>query len=282
VVSLATSGAQLAPSLFWPARRAFEGPCAPGRARTVYAAATAQASTRRAAARVPALVRALVSEDEQLVERARSGDGAAFRALFMAHRGSVARLLMRFVPPHDVEDVTQEVFLQVHRSLDAFRGDARFTTWLYRLTLNVARMHLRRQRSRPKLTLAGADEAGKLEQATQDTPAHEAERRERMQALGRLLERLSEKKREALILHDFQGIGAEEVAAIVEAPVMTVRTRVFYARKELYAALAEEPALAGLLDTLAPSPPPAAAAVPQPNDARTVEAALRRVEEGET
>jgi RNA polymerase sigma-70 factor (ECF subfamily) len=199
-------------------------------------------------------VRAVVSEDELLVERARSGDRAAFRALFMAHRGSVARLLMRFVASHEVEDVAQEVFLQVHRSLDAFRGDARFTTWLYRLTLNVARMHLRRQRSRPKLALAGSDAAGQLEQPTYETPAHEAERRERMAALGRLLARLSEKKREALILHDFQGIPAEEVAAIVDAPVMTVRTRVFYARKELYAALAEEPALAAVLATLAPSP----------------------------
>jgi RNA polymerase sigma-70 factor (ECF subfamily) len=200
-----------------------------------------------------------MTEDEELIERARGGDRAAFRALFMAHRTAVARLLMRLVPQHEIEDVAQEVFLQVHRSLDAFRGEARFSTWLYRLTLNVARMHLRRQNSRPKLAFAGADEGGRLEQATLETPAHVAERRERMAALARLLERLSEKKREALILHDFQGISAEEVAKIVDAPVMTVRTRVFYARKELYAALAEEPALAALREALAPSPRPAAA-----------------------
>jgi RNA polymerase sigma-70 factor (ECF subfamily) len=242
VVSSTASGLQSAPSLFWAASRAKIGSRAPARASTIGSRAR---------------VRALVSTDEQLVERARKGDRAAFRALFMAHRGPVARLLMRLVPQHEVEDVAQEVFLQVHRSLDAFRGDARFSTWLYRLTLNVARMHLRRQKSRPKLAFAGADEAGKLEQPALETPAHEAERHERMAALGRLLERLSEKKREALILHDFQGIAAEEVAKIVAAPVMTVRTRVFYARKELYAALAEEPALATLLDTLAPSPRPA-------------------------
>ncbi|HEX6242636.1 MAG TPA: sigma-70 family RNA polymerase sigma factor [Polyangiales bacterium] len=192
-----------------------------------------------------------MSSDEELVERAQRGDRAAFRALFLAHRTQTGRLLSRLVPMTEVEDVTQEVFLQVHRSLSAFRGESRFSTWLYRLTFNVARMHLRRQRSRPKLNLAGQDEAGQLEQPTPETPQLDAERHERLEALDRLLARLSDKKREALILHDFQGVSAEEIARICEVPVMTVRTRVFYARRELYAALAEEPALAALVESLA-------------------------------
>jgi RNA polymerase sigma-70 factor (ECF subfamily) len=191
-----------------------------------------------------------VSDDHELVQRARGGDASAFRALFLAHRGATVRLLARLVPAHEVEDVAQEVFLQVHRSLDAFRGDARFSTWLYRLTMNVARMHLRRQKSRPKLTLAGQDEAGQLERPDLDTPQREAERNERMRALDRLLAGLSDKKREALVLHDFQGVPADEIARILEVPVMTVRTRVFYARRELYAALEHEPALASVVESL--------------------------------
>lgn len=267
MVSSVAGGIQPAPSLFWAARRAVFG-----------ARARARAPGGSGAPAVVAGVRALVSADEDLVERARQGDRGAFRALFMAHRGQVARLLMRLVPQHEVEDVAQEVFLQVHRSLDAFRGDARFSTWLYRLTLNVARMHLRRQKSRPKLAFAGADEAGRLEQPAPETPAHEAERRERVAALGRLLARLSEKKREALILHDFQGLGADEVAKIVDAPVMTVRTRVFYARKELYAALSEEPALAALLETLTSSHRAPAA---EPRAAPVADAREPVIEEGE-
>ena len=197
---------------------------------------------------VPHKARSSVSTDEDLVERARRGDRAAFRALFLAHRTQTSRLLSRLVPHGDVEDVTQEVFLQVHRSLSAFRGESRFSTWLYRLTFNVARMHLRRQRARPKLNLAGQDEAGQLDQPAPETPHHSAERHERLYALDRLLSRLSDKKREALILHDFQGVSAEEIAHTLEVPVMTVRTRVFYARRELYAALAEEPALAALVE----------------------------------
>lgn len=189
-----------------------------------------------------------MSSDEELVERARRGDRSAFQTLFLAHRAQTGRLLARLVPHNEIEDVAQEVFLQVHRSLQAFRGDSRFSTWLYRLTLNVARMHLRKQKSRPKLQLAGQDEAGQLDQPQLDTPQLEAERHERLRALDRLLSRLSDKKREALVLHDFQGVSAEEIAQICEVPVMTVRTRVFYARRELYAALAEEPALAVLVE----------------------------------
>jgi RNA polymerase sigma-70 factor (ECF subfamily) len=184
------------------------------------------------------------------------GDRSAFRALFLAHRHATARLLSRLVPAGEVEDVAQEVFLQVHRSLDAFRGESRFSTWLYRLTMNVARMHLRRQKSRPKLTLAGQDEAGHLERPELETPQREAERNERLRALERLLAGLSEKKREALVLHDFQGVAADEVARILDVPVMTVRTRIFYARRELYGALEREPALATLVQSLlVPSAP---------------------------
>jgi RNA polymerase sigma-70 factor (ECF subfamily) len=194
-----------------------------------------------------------LTRDEELVERARAGERNAFRQLFLAHRAQVARVIQRLVPLNEVEDVVQDVFLHVHRSLGSFRGDARFSTWLFRLSLNVARMHVRRGRSRPKLSLAGDSADPRLERSHAQTPASESERRERMAALDRLLAKLSEKKREALVLHDFEGLSAEEISKIVEAPVMTVRTRVFYARRELYAALAEEPALAGLQRWLSPS-----------------------------
>ncbi len=191
-----------------------------------------------------------MSDDESLVERAKAGDRAAFRALFLAHRQRVTRLVHRLVPAEEVEDVAQDVFLHVHRSLAAFRGDSRFSTWLYRLTLNVARMHVRRKQSRPKLRLVGDDEANTLEQPSGQSPAADAERNRRAEALYRLLTRLSDKKRETLVLHDLEGVPADEIARMLEIPVMTVRTRLFYARKELYAAIAEDPALAGLAEWL--------------------------------
>ena len=187
--------------------------------------------------------------DEPLVERARRGDERAFRQLYEKHRHTVARLVIRMAGPGaDVEDLVQEVFLQVFRSIGSFRGEARFTTWLYRLTLNVVRMHFRRQRSRPRATEP-------LPVSLSDTrpssvPDEAAERAERVRVLYRLLDRLSDKKRTVLVLHDFEGLPAERIAEIVGAPVLTVRTRLFYARKELYQALAEEPALAPIVEQL--------------------------------
>ncbi|MGH3882353.1 MAG: RNA polymerase sigma factor, partial [Pseudonocardiaceae bacterium] len=92
---------------------------------------------------------------------------------------------------------------------------------------------------------------------TDGRPDAAAERNERLRALYKHLETLSDRKRTVLVLHDLAGLPASEIAEIVEAPVLTVRTRLFYARKELYAALASDPALA---EVVAPRAAAAAAA----------------------
>lgn len=188
--------------------------------------------------------------DAALIARAQRGDTAAFRQLFLRHREQVSRIVFRMIGPSaDVEDVVQEVFLNVYRSLPSFRGDAKFSTWLYRLATNVTRMHLRRGRSRPKFADVEVPEAPR-ESRPPDGPDEQIERAERVRALYRLLEGLSEKKREVLILHDLEGVPAKEIAELSGIPVLTVRTRLFYARKELYAALADEPSLRAVMEAL--------------------------------
>ena len=132
----------------------------------------------------------------------------------------------------DLDDVVQNVFVQVHRSLQTFRGDSRLSTWLHRLTVNVVLMHRRSLRSRPVLT--------------GDPPDDDAARRERMRAFERVLAKLSDKKRIVFVLHELEGVSPAEIAQIVGAPVLTVRTRLFYARREVEALLASEPSLAGV------------------------------------
>ena len=187
---------------------------------------------------------------DPVVARAQAGDEAAFQELFVQHRELVARVVHRVMGPSpELEDVVQDVFVHVYRSLKNFRGDSKFTTWLYRLTANVTKMHLRRKRSRPRIVDVPVPE-GRSE-APGEQPDAAVERNERVAALYRLVDRLSEKKRTVLVLHDFEGLSAKEIGEIVEAPVLTVRTRLFYARKELYAALMEEPALAAVVERLA-------------------------------
>ncbi|MBX3128274.1 MAG: RNA polymerase sigma factor [Polyangiaceae bacterium] len=192
-----------------------------------------------------------VALDEELIARCKAGDTVAFRELFRLHRADVARLVQRMLGrPTDVDDVVQEVFLQVYRSVGDFQGKSRFSTWLYRVTVNVVLMHRRAARSRPTLV---EQPEGMTPRDPDPLPDEQAARHARVQAFGRLLERISEKKRTVFVLHELQGLGAAEIADVVGAPVLTVRTRLFYARRELEAMLKEEPTLAALVpETAAP------------------------------
>jgi RNA polymerase sigma-70 factor (ECF subfamily) len=209
-----------------------------------------------------------------LIDRAQNGDASAFRELFVQHRGDVLRIVHRMLgPTPEVEDVVQEVFLHVYRSLPSFRGESRFSTWLYRLAVNVSRMHLRARRSRPRFADVEVPEAPR-DDAPHETPEVALERNERVRTLYRLLDALSEKKREVLVLHDFEGVPAKEIAEICGVPVHTVRTRLFYARKELYSAMASEPSLAPVIEALVENLPG------RPAQARAEERAAARSKAG--
>ncbi len=187
------------------------------------------------------------------VQRAREGDARAFEEIYRNHRRDVARLVGRLLGPRpEVEDVLQEVFIQVFRSLPNFRGESRFTTWLHRVTVNVTLMHLRAARSRPRLGNELLNEPAAPEG---DSPVDQAARNERLRALYKILDTLSDKKRAVFILHDLDGVPAAQIAAMVDSPVLTVRTRLFYARREVYAAMAADPTLESIARDLAAGSP---------------------------
>ena len=185
-----------------------------------------------------------MSDSDALVQRCQGGDEEAFLALYRRHRPDVTRLVQRLLGrTADVEDVTQEVFLQVHRSLKDFRYGSRFSTWLYRVTVNVVLMQRRAQRSRPQLVDASetavTEDLGPL-------PDEQIAQRRQVRALCRILERLSDKKRTTYLLHDIEGLPPADIARMVGAPVLTVRTRLFYARREIVGRMSEEPSLRAL------------------------------------
>jgi RNA polymerase sigma-70 factor (ECF subfamily) len=190
-------------------------------------------------------VKPRMSDEEKLIERAAADDTAAFRELYNRHRADVARLVYRMLGGRgDLEDVIQEVFVQVHKSLRDFRGQSKLSTWLHRVTVNVVLMHRRAARSRPVFADEPLGEG--LVHGAEVAPDEDAERRERVRAFARLLDRLADKKRIVFVLHELEGISPTEIAKIVGAPVLTVRTRLFYARREIEAMLRDEPSLAGL------------------------------------
>jgi RNA polymerase sigma-70 factor (ECF subfamily) len=183
---------------------------------------------------------------DALIQRAKDGDTQALEAVLKQHAPDVARIAHRMLGPSpDLDDVVQEALFQVARSLRGFQGHSKFSTWLYRVVANVARMHLRAKASRPQLDFAEPTQLARSA-ASEASPEQVAERSEDVRALYRCLDTLSEKKRTVLVLHDLDGVPAAEIARIVDVPLLTVRTRLFYARKELYAALARDPELAHL------------------------------------
>jgi RNA polymerase sigma-70 factor, ECF subfamily len=184
---------------------------------------------------------------EQVLARCKAGDRGAFRLLFVQHRTDVARLVFRMMGPRaEIEDILQEVFVQVFRSIADFRGDSKFSTWLHRLTVNVVLMHRRAARSRPNLS----DEIPAELPSLAAHPEEEVIRRERIKAFYAVLDRLSEKKRTVFILHEIQGLNPTQIALLVGAPVLTVRTRLFYARRDMIQLLRADPTLSALADVM--------------------------------
>lgn len=194
------------------------------------------------------ILRAVQADVNDMLERAKAGDREAFRELFRRHRADVARLAYRMIGNQaDLEDIVQDVFLQVHRSLSDFRGQSKFTTWLHRVTVNVVLMNRRAAKSRPVFAaeaLVDEDLDGG------QRPDEEASRNERVAAFRRVLERLPEKKRTVFVLHEIEGLSPAEISEIVDAPVLTVRTRLFYARRELCELMQAEPTLVHLAKNL--------------------------------
>lgn len=175
-----------------------------------------------------------------VVDRARAGDAAAFRELYALHHRQVARQLAFLVPRADLEDVLQDVFIEVYRSIRRFEGKSAFTTWLYRLTVHVA-MKSRRKHTRSRLDLVEDLPERADEGASPADASLSAERQARVEAL---LQQLSPKKRAVLVLHDLQGVEAPRIAELLDTNLLTVRTRLFYARRELEALARQDPALA--------------------------------------
>ena len=179
-------------------------------------------------------------EDAALVRRCRRGDVAAFGLLVARHesrvRALVGRILGAGANADDVDDVTQDVFVQAWRALPRFRGDARFSTWLYRVATNLAIKQWHRQRKRQQGTVAEEDLPEAVRAALADPnagPSEQAERRAQDRALRQAVEALPEKQRTAVLLHYFEDYSCEEMAAMIGCSVGTVWSRLHYGCRKL-------------------------------------------------
>lgn len=165
--------------------------------------------------------------DSELVVRAQQGDMVAFRGLYDRYLRRVLAHVGRILgPSSEVEDVAQEVFVQVHRSLGKFRGDAAFSTWLYRVTWNVSVSHLRRRAPTVDLPAlkqfaCSQEQWGKLEA------------REKLRTLYAGIDDLSPDYREAFVAFEIEGKTLQQIADMSGESLNTVASRVRRARERL-------------------------------------------------
>jgi len=182
------------------------------------------------------------ADEVELIQRCCADERAAHDELYHRFHRQVAGNLYRVLGDRqDLEDLVQEVFVIAFRGLSRFRGDARLSTWLYRICVNVALGWIRtRKRRFAAVGVADLDAAATDPSLAEhpETPDRTLERRQEQQRVYRALEQLAPKKRIVLYLHEIEGLDLKEIAYLVESNPVTVRTRLFYARREFYRVIA--------------------------------------------
>jgi len=188
------------------------------------------------------------ADEADLIARCRADDRGAHDEFYHRFRRQVAGNLYRVIGDRvDLDDLVQEVFVIAFRGLERFRGDARLSTWLYRICVNVALGRIRTRKRRPPpiggIDLDATANADPSLTERPETPQQSLERRRDQETVYRALEQLAPKKRIVLYLHEIEGLDLKEIAYLVDSNPVTVRTRLFYARREFYKILAGDDAV---------------------------------------
>jgi RNA polymerase sigma-70 factor (ECF subfamily) len=171
-----------------------------------------------------------MTTDDELVARSMGGDLESFNQLVVRWERPIYALAYRVIGrEEDARDVAQETFLRAFRALSGFKGQAKFSSWLYRITLNLCRDWIRRERRTP---VSQAPEGVDLiELAGETEPSESIEelvsRRELGRAVAKAMALLPDEQRTAIILKEYHGLTFQEIADLLDCPLSTVKTRLY-------------------------------------------------------
>jgi len=174
--------------------------------------------------------RGMTRTDEELVARAQGGDIESFNQLIVRWERPIYALAYRVIgKEEDARDVCQDAFLRAYRALPGFKGQAKFSSWLYRIALNLCRDWIRRQRRAPVSQLP--EDMDAIELASEKGPVESIEdlvaRRELSAIVEEAMSELSEEQRTAIILKEYHGMTFQEIADMQGCPLSTVKTRLY-------------------------------------------------------
>ena len=168
--------------------------------------------------------------DEELVARSIGGDAQSFNELMLRWERPIYALAYRTIGrEEEARDVCQETFLRAFRALPAFRGQSKFSSWLYRIALNLCRDWMRKERRTP--VVQAPEDVDLLEMAASAEPSESIEdlvaRHDLTRAVGRVMALLPDEQRTAIILKEYHGLTFQEIADLVGCPLSTVKTRLY-------------------------------------------------------
>jgi RNA polymerase sigma-70 factor (ECF subfamily) len=172
----------------------------------------------------------LIRTDEQLVEDCLGGDVSAFDVLVDRWQRKIRGAAYRIVgSEEDAQDICQEAFLKAFRGLPSFKREARFSSWLYQIALNLSRDRLRRRKTRSWVSLDDAEEAnpGRIAAALGGPADDWVESREIQRLVALAVAALPDEQREVVVLKEYQGLTFPEIAEIQGVPLSTVKTRLY-------------------------------------------------------
>lgn len=180
--------------------------------------------------------------DLALVQQAQKGDIKAFELLVQRYQQRVGGVISKLIKDyHEIQDITQDVFIKVYKALPKFRGDSAFYTWIYRIAINTAKNHLvakgRRIQNSDIEPVEAENYSGGFERQNFDTPDAEYERQEIEKVVHDAIAELPDDLKQAILLREVEGLSYEEIAETMNCPIGTVRSRIFRARDAVDSAL---------------------------------------------
>lgn len=184
-----------------------------------------------------------MTSDEELVARSKVGDTDAFNQLVKRWERPIFALAYRTLGrEEDARDVTQETFLRAFRALRGFKGDAKFSSWLYRIALNLCRDWMRRDRRAPLVAMPEGIDPDQLlaERGPVESVEDLAARAELSRGVARAMATLPPEQRQAIILKEYHGLTFQEIADLMKCPLSTVKTRVYQGLSTLRKQLGEQ------------------------------------------
>jgi len=176
------------------------------------------------------------ADDHRLIADCLRGESSAFGVLVRRYQDRLYHTVYRLVGnAEDAQDVVQEAFLHAYQSLDSFKGDSLFFTWLYRIAVNTAISLKRKQRATVRIDMGrnGEPLIEPLDPSEESRPGHALEQAEQGRRIREALARLSAEHRAVLVMKDMEGQKYETMAEILQVPIGTIRSRLHRARLEL-------------------------------------------------